>query len=93
MGNLTREDGRVLMVCATKKDRVGAKDSSRFIRTAATGEPQSYVGNLYPGKGKGGADLNGAEFQDNATRIRYRLVRSHTTQSLYSVVIASRGRK
>ena len=81
------------MVCATRKDRVGARDSRQFIRTAATGEPQGYVGNLDPGNGKGGADINGAEFQDHATRIRYRFVRFHTTPDLYSVVIASRGRR
>ncbi len=70
---LRRSDGRVLTVCRSSRPVVTARDSERYVRTAAPGVALAYAGNLYAAPAPGADDLDGCQFQDKASRTRYAL--------------------
>ncbi len=87
---LRRSDGRVLTVCRSSRPVVTARDSERYVRTAAPGVPLAYAGNLYAAPAPGADDLDGCQFQDKASRTRYAL--ALVAPDTYAVAPVARAR-
>jgi hypothetical protein len=84
--SLVRPDGLSLTISDTKKAQLGYGDAARYV-SASIGIRSWYAGNLYGADGsadaRATADLDGCQFQDRASRVRY--VITQTTADTYTV--------
>ena len=98
---LTRGDGVALVVCASHKPVLGARESDRYVRVASPSRPGAprHAGDLYPARYPGACDLDGAHFQDGPGGTRYRIARLRSGGTMgdgaprYSVEPAKRRRR
>jgi hypothetical protein len=84
--SLSRPDGLTLSINDTKRTTLGYGDAARYV-TVLQGLRSWYVGNVYAADGsataEATADLDGCQFQDRASRVRY--VISQTAADTYTV--------
>ena len=88
---LRRSDGVTLVVYKTRKAALGPRDSARYVKVGRPGGGKpDYAGGLYDEAATGLCDLDGCQFQDVATRVRYGL--SLTAPGTYAVSPVRRRR-
>ncbi len=84
--SLSRLDGLTLSINDTKRTTLYGGDAARYV-TVSRGLRTDYAGNLYGADGSADArateTLDGCQFQDRASRVRY--VISQTTADTYTV--------